>query len=130
GKHILSLDFSTGESLYAIEPVDNETPERTFERRWTLNLLEIVQQRLCEEYTASGKQQTYDLLKPQLVSAGSTESYEQVAAQLGSSVGAVKTAVYRMRCRYRELLRTEIAETVADPAAIDDEIKQLFASLG
>ena len=81
GKHILSLDFSTGESLYAIEPVDNETPERTFARRWTLNLLDIVQQRLCEEYTASGKQQTYDLLKPQLVSAGSTESYEQAVSK-------------------------------------------------
>ena len=130
GKRALSLDFAIGESLYATEPVDNEMPERTFDRRWTLNLLEIVHQRLGDEYSASGKRQAYDLLKPHLIGAGSTESYEEVAKVLGSTVGAVKTSVYRMRCRYRELPRTEIAETVADPAEVDDEIKQLFASLG
>ncbi len=130
GKRILSLDFASGESLFATEPVDDETPERTFDRRWTLNLLEIVHQRLGDEYTASGKRQAYDLLKPYLTGAGSTESYEDVAKSLGSSVGAVKTSVYRMRCRYRELLRAEIAEAVSDPAEVDDEIKQLFASLG
>ena len=68
--------------------------------------------------------------KVYLVGAGPTESYEQVAKLLGNTVGGVKTAVYRMRCRYRELLRAEIAETVADPAEVDDEIKELFASLG
>ena len=130
GKRVLSLDFSMGESLYATELVDNETPERTFDRRWTLNLLEIVHRRLADEYAASGKRQTYDLLKPYLVGAGPTESYEQVAKLLGNTVGAVKTSVYRMRCRYRELLRAEIGETVADPAEVDDEIKDLFTSLG
>jgi RNA polymerase sigma-70 factor (ECF subfamily) len=130
GKRLLSLDISTGEVRFAAEPVDNETPERTFERRWTLSLLEIAQQRLCDEYTTGGKRQVYDLLKPHLIGASSTERYAQVAALLGSTVGGVKTSVYRMRCRYRELLRTEIAETVADPTEIDDEIKQLFASLG
>lgn len=130
GQRILSLDCSVGESLYAIEPVDDETPERTFERRWTLNLLEIVQQRLCDEYAASGKQQAYDLLKPHLTGADSAETYDRIAERLDCTVGAVKTSVYRMRVRYRELLRAEIAETVADPVEVDDEIKQLFASLG
>lgn len=130
GRRVLSLDFATGESLYSVEPIDDETPERTFDRRWTLNLLEIVHQRLRDEYEASGKRQAYELLKAHLTGTGSAESYEDVAKLLGNTVGAVKTSVYRMRCRYRELLRAEIAETVADPGEVDDEIKQLFASLG
>lgn len=130
GRRILQLDLSAGESLYITEPVDNETPEQAFDRRWTLNLLENVHQRLRDEYMANGKQQVYDTLKPYLIGDRAAASYEQASTLLGTTVGAVKTSVYRMRCRYRELLRGEIAETVADPAEIDDEVKQLFSSLG
>jgi DNA-directed RNA polymerase specialized sigma24 family protein len=130
GAQILSLDFSNGETLYANEPVDNETPEQTFDRRWALSLLEIVQHKLYNEYVASGKKNVFDRLQPYLISSETTASYDHVAHQLGQTVGAVKTAVYRMRRRYRELLRAEIAETVSDQAEVDDEIHELFAALG
>lgn len=131
GTRHLSLDFATGESRYSLEPSDDETPERIFERRWALNLLEIVHGRLRDEYCASGKKGVYESLRPFLISANAaTSGYADVAESLGMTVGAAKTAVYRMRCRYRDLLRDEISETVADPAEVDDEVRQLFASLG
>ncbi len=130
GKQHLSLDFATGESRYSLEPVDNETPEQTFDRRWALNLLELVHQRLGDEYENLGRRAVFDQLKPFLVGANDAGvGYEQVAQSLEMTVAAAKTTVYRMRCRYRELLRNEIAETVADAEEIEDEVRQLFASL-
>lgn len=125
---VLSLDFAGAESRNILEPTDGETPEHLFDRQWALQLLELVQQRLREEYVASGKLNTYEKLKPLLI--GMSEDYSPVAQELGMTPGAARTAVYRMRQRFRELLRFEIAQTVADPNEIEDEIRELFAVLG
>lgn len=127
-KKILSLDFDAGESFYAMEPADSETPERLFARQWAVKLLEVVHERLRQEYAASSKLKLYDQLKPLLLGTG--PSYREVARRLGMTEGAVKTAVYRLRTRYSQILRGEIAETVDDPAEVDDEVAQLFEALG
>ena len=128
GKTVLSLDFDAGESFYAMEPADTETPELLFDRQWAIQLLEVVHERLRQEYAASSKQTLYEQLKPLLVGAG--PSQHELAQRLGMTEGAVKTAAYRMRSRYAQLLRTEIAETVGDPGEVDNEIAHLFAALG
>lgn len=126
-KTVLSLDFDAGESFYAMEPADTETPEKLFDRQWAVKLLEVVHERLRQEYDAADKHALYDELKPLLVGAG--PSQREVANRLGMTEGAVKTAVYRMRTRYSQLLRCEIAETVDDPDEVDDEVAQLFEAL-
>lgn len=128
GKTILSLDFDAGESFFAMEPADTETPEVLFDRQWAVQLLEVVHDRLRQEYDANNKQELYKQLKPLLVGAG--PSQRELAKRLGMTEGAVKTAAYRMRTRYAQLLRQEIAETVEDPAEVDNEITHLFAALG
>ena len=127
GKTVLSLDFESGESFYALEPADSETPELLFDRQWAIKLLEVVHERLRQEYATSGKLELYEQLKPLLV--GSGPSQRQLAQQLGMTEGAVKTAAYRMRTRYAQLLRSEISETVGSPTEVDNEIAHLFAAL-
>ncbi len=129
GRTLLSLDFAWGESRLAREASPDESPQRQFDRQWALQLLEIVQQRLRDEYAAAGKQPLYEQLKPFLVDSGRTTRYEEVAARLEMTAGAVKTAVYRLRRRYRALLLNEIAHTVAELDEVDDEVQQLFAAL-
>jgi RNA polymerase sigma-70 factor (ECF subfamily) len=98
-----------------------------FDRQWAVLLLETVLGRLEAELAARGKQAEFQHLKPLL--AGDAQPYQLVAHALGTNEAAVKMAVHRMRRRYRELLREEIAQTVADPADVDDELKELFAIL-
>ena len=126
-KTVLSLDFDAGESFYAIEPSSLDTPEKLFYRQWAVTLLEVVHERLRQEYVTGNKLKLYEELKPLLVRVGPTQ--REVARRLGMTEGAVKTAVYRMRTRYRQLLRSEIAETVDDPDEVDDEVAQLFQAL-
>lgn len=125
GKTVLSLDFDAGESFYAMEPADTDTPELLFERQWAIKLLEVVHERLRQEYAT--KLKLYEQLKPLLV--GSGPGYRDVAKRLGMTEGAVKTAVYRMRTRYAQLLRSEIGETVRSPDDVDDEVAHLFDAL-
>jgi DNA-directed RNA polymerase specialized sigma24 family protein len=129
GRCALSLDFTSAESRYAMEPKHGLTPERIFERQWALELLALVMQRLHADLAASGKEKHFELLKPLLAADSNAPPYAQVAKQLGTSEGAVKVAVHRLRRRYRELLREEVAQTVADPAEIDDELRELVAAL-
>ena len=82
-----------------------------------------------EEYTRDGKEKQFEQLKPTLTEASRSVPYAEIALGLGTSEGAVKVAVHRLRQRYRELLRAEIADTVANPGEIDDEIRNLFAAL-
>jgi RNA polymerase sigma-70 factor (ECF subfamily) len=129
GKPALSLDFRTAEAAYSIEPADEETPERLFQRQWALLLLERVMQRLAEEYTAGGKTAQFEGLREFLTAGPDHRPYAEVAPQLGMSEDAVKMAVHRLRKRYRQLLRDEIGGTVADPAEIDAELAELFEIL-
>ncbi len=125
----LSLDFSNAESRYLVEPADQLTPKRLFDRRWALTLLDSVIGRLRAQYTERGKEGTFEAIKPFITTDGG-ESYRQIGDRLGMSEGAVKVAVPRLRRRYADALREEIARTVESPAQIDDEIEQLFDALG
>jgi len=130
GTTIIPLDIRHGEARYALEPIDRQTPERLFERQWAETLLDRVMDRLRDEFASAGKQQQFEQLKGFLTGRNAAVSYAEVALQLHMSEGAAMVASHRMRRRYRELLRTEIAQTVADPAEVEDEIRRLFVSLG
>jgi RNA polymerase sigma-70 factor (ECF subfamily) len=125
----ISLDWEVGESRYALEPSHDVTPEAVYQRRWALTVLDRVIVRLRQPYTHAGKERVFDGVKAFLTGETGAPPYEQVGRELGMSEGAVKVAVHRLRRRYRDLLRSEIAQTVADPEAVEDELKYLLAVL-
>jgi RNA polymerase sigma factor (sigma-70 family) len=127
GGRVVSLDGA--DARYQREPDHGETPERLFERRWALELLDRTLRRLREEHEQKGKSRLFDALKGTLAGDGAAP-YAELAATLGMTEGAVKTSVHRLRGRYAELLRQEIGETVATPAEIDDEVRSLFRAVG
>jgi RNA polymerase sigma factor (sigma-70 family) len=129
GRSILSIDFGEGEQRYQREPVDNWTPERIFERRWALTLLDRTLAQLRHEHEAAGKLDQFDALKVFLTGETGGPTLRQVAEQLDMTEGAVKVATHRLRQKYRELLRAEIAQTVADEADVDHELAVLLAAL-
>ncbi len=120
------LDWAVAENRYGAEPVDPSTPEQAFERRWAVTLLDEVVQRLEQEQREQGKAELFAALKSCLVLDPASVSYGQLAPSLGLSEGAVKVAVHRLRQRYRELLRAEIANTVASADEVDAEMRHLF----
>ena len=124
GVRPLSLDAREAEDRYQLEPQDRRTPEMLFERRWGLTVLERTMGRLRAEF--ADQPDRFERLKPSLTGAEPAH-YSEVAAGLGMSETAVKAAVHRLRQRYGRLLRDEIAETVADPAEVDDEVRHLLA---
>jgi DNA-directed RNA polymerase specialized sigma24 family protein len=129
GQHVLSLDFDSGESRYRLQPSHSLTPEVLYERQWTLTLLDRVMAALEQEYTAAGRQPQFEVLKGFIVRGSAATSFSQAAEALGINEPAARTAAHRLRRQYRELLRNEIAETVADESEIDAEIQRLFDSL-
>jgi len=129
GGCVISLDAVEAESRYALEPVDTLTPERLFERNWALTLLDTVYRRLQLEYAATGKGELFATLKFCLTGVRSDLPYADLAARLGSNENTVKTLVRRMRQRYRELLRDEVAQGVASADEIEDELNGLFRAL-
>jgi RNA polymerase sigma factor (sigma-70 family) len=129
GQRLIPIDVATAESSGAFEPADHLTADKIFERRWALTLLEHVLGRLRAEYVSDGRENLFEQLKPTLTEASRTVAYAEIAARLGTTEGAVKVAVHRLRQRYREALRAEIADTVAGPGEVDDEIRNLFAAL-
>jgi DNA-directed RNA polymerase specialized sigma24 family protein len=129
GAFIVSLDIETAEGRYLNEPVDTETPETAFLRRWALGLIEGVFQQLKSRYHAEGKGLVFDELAPHLTSDPEACTYKEIGTRLGLTENAVKVASHRLRERYRDLVRTSVAETVNDPADIDDEIRFLLTAL-
>ena len=129
GVPLVPLRFDTAETRYGVEPADSTTPERVFERRWALTLLEEVLHRLRNEYQQDGKADLFAALHPCLVGERTSQPYAALAGQLGVSEGTVKSAVHRLRRRYRQLLRDEIANTVAGAEEVDEELRHLFAVL-
>jgi RNA polymerase sigma-70 factor (ECF subfamily) len=123
------LQFDTAETRYGEEPADTATPERAFERRWALTLLDQVLKRLREEYEREGRAELFAALNACLVGERTSQPYAELAVRLGISEGTVKAAVHRLRQRYRQLLRAEIAQTVAGPGEVDEELRHLFAVL-
>jgi len=124
-----SIDFPQGENRYLAEPADTRTPESAFDREWALALLELVHQKLREKYAQKGQAELFDRLKDLLTGGPPAESYGPFAEDLDMTEGAVRVAVHRLRRRFGELLRAEIAETVADEDEIDNEIRFLFTAL-
>ena len=127
GQSLVSLDDSTGEERYRLEPVETMDAEKLFERRWALTLLEQARARLKEEYLESGRSSLYDCLKVFEAGDRDAPSYAAAAAQLGLTESGVKSAVFRLRQRYRELVREEGANTVDNPAEVDAEIRYLIS---
>jgi RNA polymerase sigma factor (sigma-70 family) len=129
GQIPIPIDVATAETSIGFEPADTTTAEKIYERRWALTLLDHVLRRLREEFIRDGKEKLFEQLKPTLTEASRSVRYAEMATRLGTSEGAVKVAVHRLRQRYRELLRAEIADTVASPGEVDDELRNLFAAL-
>jgi len=123
------VQLDTAETRYGHEPADDRTPERCYERRWALTLLDTVLQRLRSEYESDGRQAVFGALSSCLVGGRESQPYAQLAARLHMNEGAVKVAVHRLRKRYRQLLRDEIAQTTAGPGDVDGELRHLFAVL-
>jgi RNA polymerase sigma-70 factor (ECF subfamily) len=114
----------------SLEPVHTDTPEREFERQWILTLLDNVVRRLEDEFASTGKARQFELLKETLTGGRAVINYTAVAAELSISEEAARQAAHRLRRRYRELLREEVAATVESDAEVEDEIGRLLSSLG
>jgi RNA polymerase sigma-70 factor (ECF subfamily) len=130
GVPLLPLEFDAAETRYVREPADNVTPEQHFERRWAMTLLDTVVNRLRTEHEKDGKTELFAALNPCLVGDRTSQPYEELARMLGISESAVKSAVHRLRQRYRQLLRDEIAQTVSGPSEVDEELRHLIVVLG
>lgn len=130
GLPAVPLDAETAESRYLAEPASDLPPDRYFDRRWALAVLERVLDRLRQEHAAAGKSDTFDRLKPFLTAEDTPPAQARLAAELGTTPAALKMAVSRLRRRYRDLLRAEIAETVATPAELEEEWRHLIEALG
>lgn len=129
GVPCLSLDAETAERRYWAEPVDALTPDRLYERHWALTLLDLTMTRLRQEFVAAGKGDEFDRLKGFLTAETGGTSHAEIAPKLGLTEGALRVAVHRLRRRYRDLFREEIAHTVAGPEEIEDEVRHLLSIL-
>lgn len=129
-RQCLSLDWDSGESRLQFEPAHEQTPERAFERQWALTLLEVVIQRLQAEFSSADKSRQFELLKETLTGSRAAFDYASLAAELLMSEAAARQAAHRLRKRYREILREEVAQTVDAPEEVEDEIGRLFEALG
>jgi RNA polymerase sigma-70 factor (ECF subfamily) len=128
-QQFVPLQLDTAETRYAQEPADTCTPEQVFEKQWALALLESVLNRLREDYAREAKGDFFRNLEPCLIGSREKQPYAVLASELGMSEGAVKMAVCRLRERYRDLLKEEIAQTVASPNEVDEELRHLFRVL-
>lgn len=129
GGATFSLDALSAEERYAAEPYTADTPDRLFEQRWALAVVERAIEALRREFEAAGRAGLFDALKGVLTGNQVTEPYEAIAARLDLTEAAVKMTVSRLRRRFGELLQAEVAHTVADAAAIDDELRHLLRTL-
>ena len=130
GAALLPLLFDEAEGRYQVEPAEPATPESLYERRWALTVIERVLASLRAEWEATARAAEFDELKACLLGQAPDGGYAAVAARLGTTEGAIKAAVHRLRRRFQTELRHDIAETVADPAQVDDEIRYLVRALG
>ena len=131
GKEFVELDAEEAEDRYRLEPVECLTAEKMFDARWAMTLLAEALNRLRQEYATEGKTSTFEALRVFLdpVNSRAVPSYEEIAARLGVSTGAIKTLIHRLRKRYTALLREEDGRTVCDQAELDEEIHALCEAL-
>lgn len=125
----LSLDDAEAETRYQLEATGDLSPDRTYDRRWALALMEQAMRRLEEEYATWGRREVFRALRP-LMAGGRDAGFAQIATQIDLTEGAVKMTVQRMRRRFRELLRDEVRQTVASDDDAGDELRLLLQLLG
>ena len=129
GGRVIHLDTTAAEAIHAQTTDDTLTPERLFDQRWAITVLEEVYDRLRREHDREGKGELFQALRFSLMGERSAVPYAELAAGLGMSEGAVKVAVHRLRRRYRALLRELVAETVATPEEVEDELSYLLRAV-
>ena len=128
GATLVSLDWQDADTRYQIDPPDNLSPDKLYDRAWAVTMLERVIARLRDENTNEGKAGLFGQLKPFLMVGKSAIPYAQVADSLKLTEGAVRVAVHRLRVRYRELLRDEVRQTISDPTQVEEEMQTLFSA--
>lgn len=129
GQELISLDGGSAEERYSLEPVDSMTPDRIYERRWALAVLDAVMEKLRIEQAGGANSALFEALKPFLYGDKASSSHVEIAARFALTESAVKSKTHRLRQRYRELLHEEVAQTVAHPMDVEDELRQLLAAL-
>jgi RNA polymerase sigma-70 factor (ECF subfamily) len=127
---VVEIDQAMVEARLDAELKQELTPETLFERQWALMMLEQTMTRLGEEYIDTGRAKLFEHLSACLAQSQASVSYAEIARELRLTEAAVKQASYRLRARYREILRSEIAKTVSTPEEIDEELRCLFACFG
>jgi RNA polymerase sigma-70 factor (ECF subfamily) len=128
GQATLSLDWETADTKFQVAATAEPSPEQAFDREWALALLSKVIERLQTECAADGKAKLFEQLKVFLAAGKGEAAHAEVAKALGMEEGAVRVAVHRLRKRYRQLLRDEIANTLSDPGMVDEEMRALFGA--
>ena len=124
-QEIVSLDSETAEASYAAEPDPQSSPEQVFEKRWASTTLAGALARLRREFSSSGRVDLFDRLEPHLWGDDTRTPYDQVATELGMTVVAIKVTMHRLRHRYREVLREEIAQTLEKAEDVEGELQHL-----
>jgi RNA polymerase sigma factor (sigma-70 family) len=126
---IVPLEFSIGEEKYRLEPRDHSTPETVFERQWALTVMERATERLRAEFLKANKYELFKLLEAYLPPDDNGPPYAETSTASGMTEGAVKVAVHRLRRRYDDLLREEVAQTVGSPEEVEDESRHLTSAI-
>jgi len=127
GAKLISIDTADAEQRYALEPADSESPDRVFDQRWALTVLDRVLAALRADYAAAGQERVFDGLKKFLAWNDAREAYRDAAAELGMKENAVRVAVFRLRRRYGDLLREQVADTVTSPEDVPAELEHLLS---
>ena len=130
GKLSISFDLEAAEGRYWLEPTDYLTPERLYDRRWALGVLERALRTLGAEFRANGRESFFEAVQGTLTGDVDAVPYREIADRFDMSESNVKVSIHRMRRRYGDLVRAEIAETVETEAAVDDELRYLLTALG
>lgn len=129
GARMIELDAEVAEDRYRYEPVERLDPEKLFERRWAMTVIEEVLAQLESEYTLKGKKELFLRIQPFLLDKKTEIPQAELAQKLGMKETTLNTEVFRLRARYRELFRDEIAQTVLTSEEIESEMRELFAAL-
>ncbi len=127
---MVAVDQALAESRFAAEPSHTLQPDMLFDRQWAMTLLARTMAQLQDEYVATGRAALFQYLQNCLAKEESGLPYVEIAARLNLTAAAVKMAVHRLRARYREILRGEIADTVSSPEEIEEELRHLFSTFG
>jgi RNA polymerase sigma-70 factor (ECF subfamily) len=130
GEPLLSFDLQAAEGRYGLEPRDDLTPERLYDRRWAVAVLERALRALRAEFRAHGREPFFEAVQGTLIGDVDAVPYREIADRLGMTESNVKVTVHRMRRRYGDLVRAEIADAVETEEAVDDELRYLLTALG